>query len=192
MSVYDKRGIEEVAEFLEEEGFELVSSGGTSRVLEAAGCNVKPVGEISGYPELMAGRVKTLHPAIYGGILARRAVSGDLEEIERHNIVPIDWVIVNLYPFGEALEEGLEEAQQLEFIDIGGPTLLRAAAKNFRDIVVVCDREDYPMLMDAWRGSGGIDLSIRRRLAQKVFDLMRDYDGAVAEYLAREGSDGAG
>ncbi len=183
ISVFDKTGAADLACFLAEQGCEILSSGGTARHLQAAGLEIIPVEQVSGYPELLDGRVKTLHPAVHAGILARRGQEKDLEDLERHGIVPVDWVAVNLYPFQQALEEGFGEAALREYIDIGGPTLLRAAAKNYPDVVVLCDPADYSAVMEEYRREGGVSADMRCRLARKVFSRIADYDRLIARHI---------
>ncbi len=189
LSVYEKAGIVEMAAFLTGLGLELVSSGGTAAHLRRAGMEVRDVSEITGFPEILDGRVKTLHPAIHGGVLARSEREEDLQTIAELDIAPVRWVIVNLYPFVEELRRPKEEAAQLEFIDIGGPTLLRAAAKNFRSVVVICDPADYREIRREREERGEISPQSRRRLAAKVFRLTSAYDKAVAGYLKGEGEE---
>jgi phosphoribosylaminoimidazolecarboxamide formyltransferase/IMP cyclohydrolase len=187
ISVYDKRGAIELGRFLTEIGVELISSGGTARHLREAGLEVTPVEQLSGYPELLDGRVKTLHPAVHAGILARRERQDDMEALREHGIVPVDWVVVNLYPFARALKEGSTGAALREYIDIGGPTLLRAAAKNYTSVTVLCDPDDYEPVMGEYRAQGGLPAARRRSLAEKVFALTAAYDRMIAAQL-----DGAG
>ncbi len=186
ISVYDKTDVVEMGRFLSEIGLELLSSGGTATVLERAGLDVRRISEATGFPELLDGRVKTLHPFIHAGVLARLEREEDAAALQTHGIVPVRWVVVNLYPFEEALSKRQSEAEQLEFIDIGGPTLLRAGAKNFRNVVVVDDPQEYPLVQQEYYNSGEITLATRRRLAAQVFRRMKKYDGAVADYLSAE------
>jgi len=130
ISAYKKEGIDELAKALQELGYEIISTGGTAKYLKDKGISVREVSEITGFPEILEGRVKTLHPVVHGGILFRDWVEKDKEEIEKHGIKPIDVVVVNLYPFEEKLKEGLTDKELMEFVDIGGPTLIRAAAKT--------------------------------------------------------------
>src|SRR6056297_2537225 len=143
ISVYDKTALDGFASFLAKQNLELISSGGTARFLSEVGLEVTPVGEITGFPEVLDGRVKTLHPVVHAGILARRSLREDMRTLQEFSIQQIDWVVVNLYPFREKRKELEDEAALLEFIDIGGPTMIRAAAKNFHDVAVVCDPGDY-------------------------------------------------
>ncbi|HDQ14736.1 MAG TPA: hypothetical protein ENN41_07975 [Sediminispirochaeta sp.] len=185
LSVYDKKNIAEFALFLRSIGMEIVSSGGTARELREHNISVSSVDELTGFPEIMEGRVKTLHPKIHGGILARRDRPDDMETLSRHSIDTVDWVVVNLYPFEEMRGRGLPEKELLEFIDIGGPSMLRAAAKNYHHVAVVCDPEDYPWIIAEVESTGALSIHSRRYLAAKVFRRSSDYDRAIAEELER-------
>jgi phosphoribosylaminoimidazolecarboxamide formyltransferase/IMP cyclohydrolase len=143
------------------------------------------VSEVTKFPEMLDGRVKTLHPNIHGGILAIRSNPAHMQKIKEHGIMPIDFVIVNLYPFFKKVKENLSFEEKIEFIDIGGPTMLRAAAKNFQDVVVVCDKNDYAEIKNNMN-DGEISLDIKRKLAGKVFNLMSAYDGAVSQFLLED------
>ncbi len=185
LSVSDKTGVVDFARGLAAGGFEIVSTGGTARALADAGVAVTQVSSVTGFPEMMDGRVKTLHPAVHAGILARRDRPGDLRALEAHGIRPIDVVAVNLYPFARAAADpGAPVETLVEEIDIGGPTLVRAAAKNFRDVVVVVDPGDYPEVLEALRGAGGPGLDRRLRLARKAFAHTASYDGVIASTLS--------
>ncbi len=182
ISVSDKTGVAELARALHELGFALLSTGGTFGVIAGAGVPVMEVAAYTGFPELMDGRVKTLHPRVHGGILARRGV--DDEALRQHAIEPIDVVVVNLYPFAATIARtDCTEELALENIDIGGPAMLRAAAKNHGDVVVVIDPADYGEVIAALR-SGDANAKLRRRLAAKAFRHTADYDRLVAGYLA--------
>lgn len=183
VSVYDKSELDDFARFLAEQGLELVSSGGTARFLRESGLQVTPVGAVTGFPEVLDGRVKTLHPVVHAGILARRGLRDDMRTLREFTIQPVDWVVVNLYPFGQKLAELDDEAELLEFIDIGGPTMIRAAAKNFSDVVVICDPSDYRWIMKEHAEQGSLSAHSRRYLAAKVFQLMAEYDAAIAAFL---------
>src|SRR5215210_6648836 len=162
LSVSDKTGLAALARGLSSLGVDLVSTGGTARAIAEAGVPVVNVSEVTGFPEMMDGRVKTLHPAVFAGILARRQRPDDLEAIRAHGIGPIDIVVVNLYPFGEAAENPDTPFDALvEEIDIGGPSLLRAAAKNFRDVLVVVHPEDYSKVLEQLARDGGPALDFR-------------------------------
>jgi len=182
LSVSDKSGIVELARGLVSRGFTIVSTGGTARRLTAAGLAVTSVSELTGMPELLDGRVKTLHPAIHGGILARRDRSDDLAALRRHRIALIDIVVVNLYPFAEAsLKPETPFDALVEEIDIGGPSLVRAAAKNFRHTLVVVDPADYPRVLSALDGTPS--LAFRFELARKAFTATATFDAMVVETL---------
>ncbi len=184
LSVSNKQGLAELGRALAALGYTLVASGGTAQALRAAGLTVRSVSDMTGFPELLDGRVKTLHPAVHAGILARRTPD-DQEDLARHGLQPIDVVVVNLYPFAETVRAGdvtLETA--LEHIDIGGVALLRAAAKNFPHVVVLSDPADYAWVVDALR-AGTLTLEQRRALALKAFRLTATYDATIAAYLAR-------
>ncbi len=184
LSVYDKTGIVEFGRKLADLGFEIVSTGGTARALSEGGVKVKGVSDVTGFPEVMDGRVKTLHPAIAAGILARRDRPADMGELDEHGIVPIDVVAVNLYPFEETVARpGVQLAEALEQIDIGGPTMLREAAKNHPDVIVVCDPSDYSDAVSRLE-NGDVDPEWRRTLAAKVFEHTSAYDAAITRYLA--------
>jgi phosphoribosylaminoimidazolecarboxamide formyltransferase / IMP cyclohydrolase len=181
LSVYDKTGLEKLAGYLKENKVEIVSSGGTYEFLKEMGIAAKKVSEITGAPEILGGRVKTLHPAIHAGILAR---ADQLEELSRLNLATFDLVVVNLYPFEEVVDSGAQLEEALENIDIGGPAMLRAAAKNFPRVTVVCSPSDYDNLIDEFKtNSGETTLEYRRKLAQKVFAKTSAYDNAIVTYL---------
>ncbi len=186
ISVYDKTGIKEFADFLVSLGVEILSTGGTSRYLTEQGITVTEVSTVTGFPEILDGRVKTLHPAIHGGILARRKNSDDMETIKKEGIVPVDMVVVNLYPFFQKYQSDMSFDEKLEFIDIGGPTMLRAAAKNFKDVIVVSDPGDYKGIVEIIAEFGDVDYTYRRKLAGKVFNLMSAYDAAVSAFLLED------
>jgi len=185
ISVWDKRGIVEFAKGLTNLGFELVSTGGTARTLRDAGLPVTEVHEVTQFPEILNGRVKTIHPFIAAGILARRDVQAHLRELEQLGISTIDLVAVNLYPFREVVLQGVDELTALEHIDIGGVTLLRAAAKNYRDVVVVCDPNDYPQVL-RWLEDGEVPLRVRAELALKAFAHTAAYDAAILSYFRQQ------
>lgn len=186
LSVSDKTGLVAFAGGLVDLGYELLSTGGTARALEAAGLPVTPVAEVTGVPEMLGGRVKTLHPAIFGGILARRDRLADQRDLAVHKIRPIDLVAVNLYPFQEAAgRPGAALEDVIEEIDIGGPSLIRAAAKNHVHVVVVTDPAQYGEVLEALRREGMVDRGLRYRLAVAAFRHTAQYDAAIAEDLAR-------
>ncbi|HEY1848750.1 MAG TPA: bifunctional phosphoribosylaminoimidazolecarboxamide formyltransferase/IMP cyclohydrolase, partial [Opitutaceae bacterium] len=186
LSVSDKRGILEFAAALvKEHGYELLSTGGTARMLAEGGLPVTEVGAHTGFPEIMEGRVKTLHPKIHGGLLCRRDKPGHLEEARKNGIELIDVVVVNLYPFEETVSKaGVSREEAIENIDIGGPSMLRSAAKNHESVTVLCDPADYGPALAAMKAGPSALADLRRRLALKVFERTSSYDGAIARYLA--------
>ena len=192
LSVYRKDGLVDLAKGLVSRGFEIVSTGGTATELEKAGVAVTGVSKITGFPEILDGRVKTLHPIVHGGILARRDLPEHQAALEKHGIAPIDVVVVNLYPFEEKVAKGCSFDEAIENIDIGGPTMVRAAAKNFRHVAVVVDPADYGLLLEQLDREGGIDAATRLYLAQKAFRHTGRYEAAIAGYFsqveAREGA----
>jgi phosphoribosylaminoimidazolecarboxamide formyltransferase/IMP cyclohydrolase len=185
LSVTDKTAIVEFASALAAMGAELISTGGTARLLRDAGIPVADVSDVTGFPEMLDGRVKTLHPTIAGGILAMRGNPEHMAAIQAHGISPIDMVVVNLYRFeAVAAKAGAPLAELIENIDIGGPTMLRAAAKNYQDVAVVTAPEDYPTILQELRASGGeLSLDTKWRLAKKVFRTTADYDAAISARL---------
>ncbi len=189
ISVYDKSGILDFVKFLKNKGVELISTGGTFSLLKENSIEVKEVSEITEAEEMLNGRVKTLHPIIHGGILAIRDNIEHMETLKNRNIETIDLVCVNLYPFFEKVKEGLTFEETIEFIDIGGPTMLRSAAKNFKDVVVICDIEDYKLITEEIDRCGDVTLETRRYLAMKVFNLTTAYDAAICNYLKKNVSE---
>jgi phosphoribosylaminoimidazolecarboxamide formyltransferase/IMP cyclohydrolase len=193
LSVSDKSGLLPLAGALAQRGWDLVSTGGTARVLAEAGLPVVGISEVTGFPEMMDGRVKTLHPKVHGGILARRHVQEDLNALADQGIAPIDLVVVNLYPFAQAAAKpDLPFDALVEEIDIGGPSLLRAAAKNFKDVLVVVDPRDYPRVLEALAQPGGPDAAFRFDLARKAFGHTADYDRVIASTLGEIAVDASG
>ncbi|EQD35353.1 bifunctional phosphoribosylaminoimidazolecarboxamide formyltransferase/IMP cyclohydrolase [mine drainage metagenome] len=185
LSVSDKHGLIDLARALDALGVELISTGGSARSLREAGLPVREVRELTGFPEIMDGRVKTLHPKVHGGLLGRRGI--DEAVMAEHGIAPIDLLIVNLYPFEQAVARPdctLDEA--IENIDIGGPAMLRAAAKNHAHVAVVVDPADYATLIEALRNEGGTSLELRRRLAAKTYAHTARYDGLIADWLGAQ------
>lgn len=187
ISVSNKKGIVEFAKALNSMGVEILSTGGTARALRDAGIPVKDVSEHTGSPEMLDGRVKTLHPKIHGGLLSRRDNPKDMEEIKKHGIETIDMVVVNLYPFEETISKpGVTFAEAIENIDIGGPTMLRSASKNFQDVAVVVDPSDYEKVLEEMKNlNGDLNYKTRLELAKKVFSLTSRYDAVIADYLAK-------
>jgi phosphoribosylaminoimidazolecarboxamide formyltransferase/IMP cyclohydrolase len=182
ISVFNKEGILELASFLAEADWEIVSTGGTSKYLQENKVPVTDVSTVTGFPECLDGRVKTLHPAIHAGILARRELAGHMETLEKLNLGTIDLVCNNLYPFFEKVKTALTLEETIEFIDIGGPSMLRSAAKNFHDVIVLVDPADYPETIERLK-AGNVELEFRKHLAGKVFTLTSAYDAAIARYL---------
>lgn len=186
ISVFNKNGILDLAKFLVKKDVEIISTGGTYRYLKENGIPVTEVSEVTGFDEILDGRVKTLHPVIHGGILAVRNNKEHMETIKKKNIKPIDMVVVNLYPFFEKVKEDLTFDEKIEFIDIGGPTMIRAAAKNFKDVIVLTDVNDYSNIMSKIEENGEVDFETRKKLAGKVFNLMSAYDAAISNFLLDE------
>jgi len=188
ISVYDKTGVVEFAGGLAELGFELVTSGGTAEALTEAGLQVTKVEDVTGFPELFEGRVKTLHPRIHAGILARRDRPEDIGALGEHAIEPFDLVCVNLYPFELAVDRPeLDEEGLLEMIDVGGPAMLRAAAKSFASVVAVCRPSDYGVVLEElWSGMGTTTLALRRKLAAIAFARSAAYEAAIARWFQRD------
>ena len=189
MSVTDKSGLVEFAKFLAGYQIEILSTGGTAKLLRDNGVPVVEVSDFTGFPEMLDGRVKTLHPKVHGGILGRRDLASHQEQMAAHGIVPIDLVVVNLYQFEKTVAKpGCTLEDAIENIDIGGPTMLRAAAKNYQAVTVVVDPADYPQLMAEMKpNQGATNLATRFNLARKVFKLTHEYDGAISRYLADQG-----
>ena len=191
LSVSDKTGLVDFARGLAERNVELLSTGGTARGLAAAGLPVTSVSDVTKFPEMMDGRLKTLHPAVHGGILARRDRPDDLEAIEGHGIRPIDIVVVNLYPFAQtATSQETTFDELIEQIDIGGPTMVRAAAKNFKDVLIVVDPSDYGDVLQALDQPNGATPEVRFSLARKAFAHTAVYDGTISAALSAVGTDG--
>ncbi len=183
VSVADKAGVADFARALHTRRYEVVSSGGTAKLLADAGVPVRRVSEVTGSPEILGGRVKTLHPRIHGGILARRNLASDLKELEAQEIAPVDIVAVNFYPFEKTVAQGSPVPEVIENIDIGGPSMLRAAAKNFEHVLAVTDPADYPLVLR--KLDEGVDLATRLYLAQKAFRVSAAYERSIAAFLGR-------
>lgn len=185
LSVTDKSGLADFASFLTARNVELISTGGTHKKLVAAGLKVTSVSDVTGFPEIMGGRVKTLHPRIHAGILADKDNSGHLLTLEELRIAPFDMVCVNLYNFADAAAKGVDLRAAVEEIDIGGPCMLRAAAKNFHSMLVVPDASYYPRVQaDMEANDGSVSLALRRELAAETFARVSAYDNMIAKYLA--------
>jgi phosphoribosylaminoimidazolecarboxamide formyltransferase / IMP cyclohydrolase len=187
VSLSDKTGAVQLGQTLHAMGVQILSTGGTARSLQEAGIPVIEVSRYTGFPEMMDGRIKTLHPKIHGALLGKRGNAEHMKQMKTHGIEPIDLVVVNLYPFEKTVAKPdctLEEA--IENIDIGGPTMLRSSAKNYHDVAVVTDPQDYEKIIAEMKKSGGaLSLETRFRLAKKVFKLTSHYDKAITEYLEK-------
>ncbi|HEY0701835.1 MAG TPA: bifunctional phosphoribosylaminoimidazolecarboxamide formyltransferase/IMP cyclohydrolase [Candidatus Acidoferrales bacterium] len=191
ISVYDKTGIVEFARELASLSVEIVSTGGTAKLLREAGVAVRDVSELTGWPEMLGGRVKTLHPKVHGGILFQRSKAGDRAQVAEYEIGPIDLVIVNLYPFSAtAATPGVTPEELIENIDIGGPAMVRSAAKNFQSVGVVTDHADYPAILAELQQHGELTLATRLSLARKAYARTARYDGEIATELERLTVDG--
>lgn len=186
LSVSDKRGIVELARFLHDKGIEIISTGGTMKAIEDAGIPVTYVSDVTGTPEMMDGRVKTLNPKIHGGILAVRSNPKHMEDMKKNGIKPIDLVVCNLYPFDATIAKpNVTEAEAIENIDIGGPCMVRASAKNFHDVVVITNPDRYASLMKMLDEKGDVDLKTRRMLAHEAFAHTAHYDTAISAYFEK-------
>lgn len=184
ISVSDKKGVIAFAEGLIENGIVIISTGGTKKVLDEAGIPTISIEEVTDFPEMMDGRVKTLHPKIHGGLLGRRDLASHMEAMAASQITPIDFVCVNLYPFKETImKSGVTEEEAIENIDIGGPSMLRSAAKNHQFVTAVVDPADYPMVLSELKEQGGTSFATRKKLAAKVFRHTAAYDALIAQYL---------
>ena len=184
ISLTDKSGIEGFAKELEALGIEILSTGGTANKMRENGIAVKDVSEFTGFPEMLDGRVKTLHPKVHGGILAQKTNPDHVEQMKQHGLKAIDIVAVNLYAFEKTVADpSCTLANAIENIDIGGPTMLRSSAKNFQDVTVIVDPADYPIVLSELKEHGNTTLKTRFRLAVKVFELTSTYDTAIAAWL---------
>lgn len=186
ISVSNKAGIVDFARGLEKLGYEIISTGGTYNSLRQADVKVIKVADVTGFPEILDGRVKTLHPKIHGGILARRSIPEHLKQLEINDITPIDMVVVNLYPFKETISKpGVSLEEAIENIDIGGPSMVRAAAKNYQDVVIVVKPEFYSSILSQLEASGDISREKRFELAVEAFSHTAAYDTMIADYLGK-------
>ncbi len=186
ISLTDKSGIEDFARALTELGVEILSTGGTAKKMRDNGIEVTDVSEFTGFPEMLDGRVKTLHPLVHGGILNQRENADHQQQCQEHGIKPIDIVAVNLYAFEKTVADpDCSLADAIENIDIGGPTLLRASAKNFRDVTVIVDPADYAQVLAEIKETGNTTLKTRFKLAVKVFQLTSTYDTTITDWLAK-------
>ncbi len=186
ISVSDKSGLTEFAKFLEANNFELISTGGTFKHLKEAGLSPIQIDEVTDFPEMLDGRVKTLHPKVHGGLLAVRDSQEHMDTVKEHGISLIDMVIVNLYPFFENVNKNISLDEKIEFIDIGGPSMLRSAAKNFRSVTVITDVADYAKVQEEMQNTGDSTIETRKNLAGKVFNLTSAYDAAISRMLLDE------
>jgi len=184
ISVFDKEGIVDFAKELSKFNIQIISSGGTSAILEDSGINVKEVSELTGFPEMLDGRVKTLHPIVHAGILARRGIKVHMDTLLQHNINTIDFVVCNLYPFEKTIQKtNVSMEEVIENIDIGGPTLIRAAAKNYEDVVVLTDPKQYNEILEALKSKKEISLELRKKLAIEAYSHTAQYDAIISRYL---------
>ncbi len=185
ISVTDKTGIVAFAKELQGLGVKILSTGGTAKKLREGGVTVREISDYTGFPEMLDGRVKTLHPKIHGGILARRDIPEHVQQMAEHDILPIDMVLVNLYEFEKTVsKKGCTLDEAIENIDIGGPAMLRSSAKNYKDVTVIIDPADYDMVLDEMRkNDGATTLKTRFYLARKVFKITHAYDRTISKYL---------
>ncbi len=186
VSVFHKDGLDELLAKLNEEGVKFLSTGGTQKFIESLGYECEKVEEVTTYPSILGGRVKTLHPKIFGGILARRDNEGDQEQMNEYEIPSIDLVIVDLYPFEQTVASGASDADIIEKIDIGGISLIRAGAKNFKDVVIVPSKTEYGVLLDILKKKGAeTDIEDRKMFAERAFGVSSHYDTAIHAWFAK-------
>ena len=186
ISVYHKDGLEDILARLSNEGVKLLSTGGTQKFIESLGYECEKVEDITTYPSILGGRVKTLHPKIFGGILARRDNPDDQKQMEQYDIPAIDLVIVDLYPFEQTVASGASEQEIIEKIDIGGISLIRAGAKNFKDVVIIPSKAEYPVLLELLKKNGAqTDIEDRKLFAERAFGVSSHYDTAIHEWFAK-------
>ena len=186
ISVFHKDGLDDLLKKLNEEGVKFLSTGGTQKFIEGLGYECQKVEDVTTYPSILGGRVKTLHPKIFGGILARRDNEGDQEQMKEYDIPAIDLVIVDLYPFEQTVASGASEQEIIEKIDIGGISLIRAGAKNFKDVVIVPSKAEYPVLLSILNREGAqTELEDRRMLAERAFAVSSHYDTAIHEWFMK-------
>ena len=186
VSVFHKDGLDELLAKLNEEGVKFLSTGGTQKFIESLGYECQKVEEVTTYPSILGGRVKTLHPKIFGGILARRDNEGDQEQMKEFEIPSIDLVIVDLYPFEQTVASGASDADIIEKIDIGGISLIRAGAKNFKDVVIVPSKAEYNVLLDILKQKGAeTDIEDRKMFAERAFGVSSHYDTAIHAWFAK-------
>lgn len=186
VSVFHKDGLDELLAKLNEEGVKFLSTGGTQKFIESLGYECEKVEDVTTYPSILGGRVKTLHPKIFGGILARRDNEGDQEQMKEYEIPSIDLVIVDLYPFEQTVAIGASDADIIEKIDIGGISLIRAGAKNFKDVVIVSSKAEYSVLLDILKKKGAeTDIEDRKMFAERAFGVSSHYDTAIHAWFAK-------
>lgn len=186
VSVFHKDGLDELLAKLNEEGVKFLSTGGTQKFIESLGYECEKVEEVTTYPSILGGRVKTLHPKIFGGILARRDNEGDQEQMKEYEIPSIDLVIVDLYPFEQTVASGASDADIIEKIDIGGISLIRAGAKNFKDVVIVPSKTEYGVLLDILKKKGAeTDIEDRKMFAERAFGVSSHYDTAIHAWFVK-------
>lgn len=186
VSVFHKDGLDELLAKLNEEGVKFLSTGGTQKFIESLGYECEKVEEVTTYPSILGGRVKTLHPKIFGGILARRDNEGDQEQMKEYEVPSIDLVIVDLYPFEQTVASGASDADIIEKIDIGGISLIRAGAKNFKDVVIVPSKTEYGVLLDILKKKGAeTDIEDRKMFAERAFGVSSHYDTAIHAWFAK-------
>lgn len=186
VSVFHKDGLDELLAKLNEEGVKFLSTGGTQKLIESLGYECQKVEDVTTYPSILGGRVKTLHPKIFGGILARRDNEGDQEQMKEFEIPSIDLVIVDLYPFEQTVASGANDADIIEKIDIGGISLIRAGAKNFKDVVIVPSKAEYNVLLDILKQKGAeTDIEDRKMFAERAFGVSSHYDTAIHAWFAK-------
>lgn len=190
ISVSDKAGISDFAKKLNDLGVKILSTGGTARVLKEAGLKIEDVSEVTGFPEILDGRVKTLHPVIHAGILARRDIKQHMDTLKKHSIQPIDLLCVNLYPFEDTIKKPKVKIEEIiENIDIGGPTLIRAAAKNYKDVIIVTKPQQYKAVLESLKNKGDLDINEREKLAVEAFSHTALYDSIISNYLRDKWTD---
>jgi AICAR transformylase/IMP cyclohydrolase PurH len=186
ISVFHKDGLEEILAKLHEDGVKFLSTGGTHKFIESLGYPCQKVEDVTTYPSILGGRVKTLHPKVFGGILARRDNEGDQQQMAQYDIPAIDLVIVDLYPFEQTVASGASDAEIIEKIDIGGISLIRAGAKNFKDVVIVPSKAEYGMLLDVLKTKGAqTDIEDRKHFAERAFGVSSHYDTAIHGWFAK-------
>jgi phosphoribosylaminoimidazolecarboxamide formyltransferase/IMP cyclohydrolase len=184
VSVFDKEGLEPIVRQLDKCGITIFSTGGTQKFIEELGINVVPVEDITSFPSILGGRVKTLHPRVFGGILGRRDLAVDVVEMDKYEIPPFDFVVVDLYPFEKTVAEGQPEEEIIEKIDIGGISLIRAAAKNFQHVMVIPSKDDYGTLLEVLEnGQGESTIELRKELAKRAFEVSSNYDTQINAYF---------